>query len=117
MQRRFSGPRKEGGEHGSDLAPGVGALVDGVSQLPDFGAVSDDVDLPDLALEPLRQLPPRLLADGARGFNAQDGVHPNAYGAQLTAELLFRRLDELGWIGDSPAQPRSGGGSEPTRFR
>jgi lysophospholipase L1-like esterase len=41
---------------------------------------------------------PDLLADDARGFNAYDGVHPNAHGAQLTADLLFRNLRELGWI-------------------
>jgi lysophospholipase L1-like esterase len=66
---------------------------------------------------PFLETGPRLLADDARGFNASDGVHPNAYGAQLTADLLFRSLRELGWIGDSPTQPRSGGGSERTRFR
>jgi len=66
---------------------------------------------------PFLETGPRLLADGARGFNAEDGVHPNAYGAELTADLLFRKLRELGWIGDSPAQSRSGRGSERTRFR
>jgi lysophospholipase L1-like esterase len=66
---------------------------------------------------PFIETTPWLLADGARSFNAEDGVHPNAYGAQLTADLLFQRLRELGWIDDSPAQPRSGEGSARTRFR
>ena len=66
---------------------------------------------------PFLQTGPQLLADGARGFNAYDGVHPNAYGAQLTADLLFRSLRDRGWIGHSPAQPRPGGGSGRTRFR
>jgi lysophospholipase L1-like esterase len=66
---------------------------------------------------PFLETGPRLLADGARGFNAHDGVHPNAYGAQLTADLLFRRLRDLGWIGHPPDRPRPGEGSGRTRFR
>ena len=56
---------------------------------------------------PFLETGPKLLVDGARGFNAYDTVHPNEYGARLTADLLFQTLGDLGWIGARPPQ-RSG---------